>query len=111
MYKFSELSYETPHYEKEREDLINYKNEIMSASTYEEIRRVWFSMKESMQYVDYLEQLAYIRYLCGISNEFYKEEVRIQDIKYPQLAVLQKECDKVFLYSEYIDEFGLEFGD
>ena len=111
MHIFSELSYERPCYEKEQEVLINYKNEIMSASTYEEIRRVWLSMKESMQYIDYLEQLAYTRYLCGISNEFYKEEVRIQDIKYPQLAVLMKECDKAFLDSEYIAEFGLEFGD
>lgn len=111
MYNFSVLCYERPPYEKEREALINYKNELMSASTYEELRRVWFSMKESMQYVDYMEQLAYIRYLCGISNEFYKDEVSIQDIEYPRLAILQKECDKVFLDSEYITEFGLEFGD
>ena len=111
MYKFSELKYERPHYENQREILINYKNELMSASSYQEIRRVWLSMKESMQYVDYMEQLSYTCYLCGISYEFNKEEVNIQDIKDPQLAVLQKECDKVLLDSEYITEFGLEFGD
>ena len=39
MYKFNELIYERPDYEKEQKALINYRYEIMSASSYEEIRR------------------------------------------------------------------------
>src|SRR4051812_37761260 len=111
MYKFSEIQYVRPDYQKEQEVLIKYKNKIRAASSYIEIRQLWLAMKESMQYVDYLEQYAYTCYLCGISFEFYKEEVRIQNIEYPQLAVLQNECDRVLLDSPYIKKFGAEFGD
>lgn len=111
MYKFLELNYARPDYKNEQEILLKYRDEIASASSYEEARYLWLSMKEFMQYVDYLEEYAYICYLCGISNRFYKEEVRMQNIEYPKLAALQNECDRVFLNSPYIKEFGLEFGD
>lgn len=111
MYKFSELNYSRPKYKEEQKKLMKYKEEIYSASSYEEIRHLWLSMKESMQYVDYFEQYAYTCFLCGISFEFYKDEVNIQDIVDPQLTVLQNECDKLFLDSPFIKDFALEFGD
>jgi len=110
MYNFYDLDYSRPDYKKQQNTLLNLKKEIMTASSYDEIRQLWFSMKESMQYVDYLEEYAFICYLCGISYDFYKEEVRIQDTEYPQLSALQKECDTVFLNSPYLRAFGTEFG-
>lgn len=81
MSKFYELNYSRPDYKQAKENLIKYKNEILNASSYEEIRKAWLSMKEDMQYLEYIEEIAYIRYLCGISYDFYKEEVRIQNIE------------------------------
>jgi hypothetical protein len=66
MYKFLDLNYERPVYKIEQEILLKYESEIRSASSYEEIRQLWISMKKSMEYTDYLEEYAYICYLCGI---------------------------------------------
>ncbi|HWT73513.1 MAG TPA: M3 family metallopeptidase [Mobilitalea sp.] len=111
MNKFNELSYIRPDYKQEKENLLKYKNMILNASSYADVRKSWLSMKEAMQYLEYIEETAFIRYLCGISNDFYKEEVRIHNIEDPQIAVLQNECDKLLLNSSYINEFRLEFGD
>ena len=111
MRKFNEVNYIRPDYKEEKENLLKYKNKILNASCYTDIRQSWLSMKESMQYLEYIEEIALIRYLCGISNNFYKEEIRIQNIEDPQIAVLQNECDKLLLDSAYINEFCLEFGD
>lgn len=111
MNKFSEFSYTRPDYKQEKENLLKYKNKILNATSYEDIRQSWLSMKEVMQYLEYIEEIAFIRYLCGMSDEFYKEEVRIQNLEDPQIVVLQNECDKLLLNSSYIEDFRLEFGD
>ncbi len=46
MNKFKELSYTRPDYKQEKEKLLIYKNKILSASSYEDIRQSWLSMKE-----------------------------------------------------------------
>ncbi|QHQ62984.1 hypothetical protein Ana3638_21175 [Anaerocolumna sedimenticola] len=111
MNKFSEFSYTRPDYKQVKENLLKYRYKILNATSYEDIRQSWLSMKEVMQYLEYIEEIAFIRYLCGMSDEFYKEEVRIQNIEDPQIVVLQNECDKLLLNSSYIDHFRLEFGD
>lgn len=110
MSKFYELKYLRPDYKQVKENLVKYKNEILNASSYENIRQAWLSMKEYMQCIEYIEEMAYIRYLCGISYEYYKEEVRIQNVEDPQIAAIQNECDKLLIYSPYAKEFELEFG-
>jgi M3 family oligoendopeptidase len=110
MYTFTGIKYLRPDYKKAQEVLLGYVRDIKAASSYEEIRQLWISMRESMQYIDYLEEYAYVCFLCGMSYEFYAEEVRIQNIEYPQLEAMQKECDTALLNSPYISEFELEFG-
>ncbi len=65
---------------------------------------------EDMQYLEYIEEIAYIRYLCGVSYDFYEEEVRIQNVEDPQIAAIQNECDTLLINSPYAKEFELEFG-
>lgn len=110
MSKFYELNYSRPDYKQTKENLLKYKNEIFNASSYEDIRKAWLSMKEDMQYLEYIEEIAYIRYLCGVSYDFYKEEVRIQNVEDPQIAEIQNECDILLINSPYAKEFELEFG-
>jgi hypothetical protein len=70
MEKFFELDYSRPEYKREKESLIKYHDEILTASSYKDIRKLWLSMKESMQHLEFKEEIAFIRFLCGISNEF-----------------------------------------
>jgi hypothetical protein len=111
MNKFGEFEYTRPDYKQVKENLAKFKGRISGASSYEDIRQLWISMKESMQYLDYVEEIAYIRYLCGVTYDFYKEEVCNQDVEGPQIAALQNECDKLLLNSSYSKEFRQEFGD
>lgn len=111
MSKFYEFRYARPDYQQERENLIKFKNEILGALTYEDIRQTWLSMKEDMQYLNYVEEIAYIRYLCSISYDLNKEEVRIQNMEGPHIFELQSECDRLLLNSPFIKELSLEFGD
>ena len=110
MYTFSGITYERPDYNKQKEILKKYKEEMISARSYVELRRLWLSMKETMEYVDFIEQYAFNCYLCGVSYKFYKEEVKIHDIEHPLLSSLKKDCDNIIIRSPYVEKFSNEFG-
>lgn len=111
MSKFHELRYTRPDYKREKEILLDYKSKVMNATSYEDIRCQWLSLRENVQRLEYMEELAYIRYLCGMSNDFYKKEVEFHNSEDPYLQELQNECDNLLLNSSYIQEFRFEFGD
>lgn len=111
MDKFSELKYVRPDYEKEKAVLLKYKDELAAVSTYQEFRNLWLSMNESLQYMEMLEEIGFIRHMMDTSNEFYQEEMRICNIEDPQIAVYKDACDKVVLSSPYISDFKSEFGE
>ena len=110
MEKYKEIKYTRPRYKTQIKNLEKYREQLSIASSYEEARSLWLSMKKSMQYIDFLEQYAYTNFLCGYSFDFYSNEVNIQNMEYPKLVSLQKECDKIILNSPYVNDFSSEFG-
>ncbi|HEX2986314.1 MAG TPA: M3 family metallopeptidase [Caproiciproducens sp.] len=111
MYKYHELNYSRPDYQEEQKKLMKYKNKMSRASSCDEIRRLWISMKESAQYVRYMEQYAYTCFLNGISFDFMKDEIRIINTESQKLDSLQNDCDRILLNSPYIKKFSVEYGD
>jgi hypothetical protein len=111
MQKFSELKYISPNYEVEKAALLKFKEEMATASSYENFRDLWLSRKNADQYLDMLTDLAYIRFLTDTSDTFYKNTVHTDSIEEPQIRLLRKECDDVLLDSLYIDGIKAEFGD
>ncbi|MFD1176442.1 M3 family metallopeptidase [Paenibacillus puldeungensis] len=111
MQKFTELNYICPDYEKEKASLLKSKEDMAAASSYEEIRDLWLSRKNTDQYLDMLTDLAYIRFLTDTSDSFYNNAVHIDSIEEPRIRLLRKECDDMLLDSPYIEEIRAEFGD
>lgn len=111
MQKFTELKYICPDYEKEKASLLNSKEGMANASSYEEFRDLWLSRKNKDEYLDMLTDLAHIRFLTDTSEPFYKNAVHTDSIEEPQIKLLRKECDDVLLDSPYIEEIRAEFGD
>ena len=110
MDKFLDLIYNRPNYEFQKEKLLQSKKMMLQSQTYEELRNTWIEMKDSMYRLDFIETIAYIRYLCGIDTAIYRPEVMIQSEEDPKLTVLQNECNQVLLDSAFLSEFQEEFG-
>lgn len=111
MEKFAKLKYKCPDYEKEKASLLKSKENMATASSFEEFRDLWLSRKNKDQYLDMLTDLAYIRFLTDTSEPRYKNAVHIDSIEEPQMKLLRKECDDVILDSPYIEGIRAEFGD
>ncbi|MDF2649543.1 MAG: oligoendopeptidase family [Paenibacillus sp.] len=111
MLKFSELKYICPNYDAEKAALLKSKEDMITASSYEDFRGLWLSRKNMDQYLDMLTDLAYIRFLTDTSNTFYKNAVHTDSIEEPQIKLLRKECDDVILDSPYTEGIKAEFGD
>ena len=59
---------------KKKAALLKYKDKLATASSYKEFLDLWLSRKEPDQYMNMMEELAYIRFLTNTSDEFYKME-------------------------------------
>lgn len=110
MDKYSNIIYNRPNYEFQKEKLLQSKKMMLQSRSYEEIRNTWIEMKDSMYRLDYIETIAYIRYLCGIDTTIYSPEVKIQSEEDPKLTALQNECNQILLDSAFLSEFQEEFG-
>ncbi len=95
MDKFLNIIYNRPNYEFQKEKLLQSKKMMFQSRSYEEIRNTWIEMKNSMYRLDYIETIAYIRYLCGIDTTIYSPEVKIQSEEDPKLTALQNECNQI----------------
>jgi len=111
MQKFSELKYINPNYEVEKAALLKSKEDMATASSYEEFRDLWLSRKNMDQYLDMLTDLAYIRFITDTSDTFYENAVHVDSIEEPKIKLLRKECDDILLDSPYVEEIKAEFGD
>ena len=66
---FSQWTYERPNYESLKNRLKELKERIQDASSYEELRSAWLEVKCEIEYMDYQDEIVYIRHLCGIDYE------------------------------------------
>lgn len=66
MEKYKEIKYTRPRYKTQLKKLEKYREQLSIASSYEEARSLWLSMKKSMQYIDFLEQYAYTNFFMWL---------------------------------------------
>ncbi len=108
--KFSSWSYTRPDYAEIRNKIMNYRNEMQNATSYQMLRDVWLNVKKEMEYMEFQEQIIYIRHLCGIDYEYSLKEVEMQNREDPKLYALCDECNVIAATSEYCHELEKEFG-
>lgn len=108
--KFSEWSYTRPDYPEVRNKINSYKSKMQNASSYQMFRDAWLNVKKEMEYMEFQEEIVYIRHLCVIDYEYSLKEVEIQNKEDSELYALCDECNVIAAMSEYRHELEQEFG-
>lgn len=108
--KFSLLEYERPDYEALKNRLGALKKRMEAPASYEELRDAWLAVKKEIEYAEYLEEIAYIRHLCGIDYEASTREVELQNAEEPAIDALRDACTRLALASPYASRLEEEFG-
>ena len=108
--KFSGWPYERPNYAAIKVRLKGLKERIQNASSYEELRSAWLEVKSEIEYMEYHEEIVYIRHLCGIDHEASLKEVEIQNVEEPEVYAHRDECNLLVKNSGYATMLENEFG-
>ncbi len=108
--KFSAWNYTRSDYPEVKKKINDYKNKMQGAASYPVFRDAWLDVKKEIEYMVFLEEIIYIRHLCGIDYEHSLKEVEIQNREDPMVYALRDECDRMAAVSVYRAELEQEFG-
>ena len=108
--KFSEWGYTRPDYSEVKRKVSDCKSKMQSAVSYQMFRDAWLEVKKELEYMEFQEEIIYIRHLCGIDYQYSLEEVEIHYREDPPLYVLRDECNRIAAASGYRNELEQEFG-
>ncbi|MDE7222195.1 MAG: hypothetical protein K2O34_00260 [Acetatifactor sp.] len=108
--KFSTWDYLRPDYSAVKEKINDSKNRMQNATSCQMLRNAWLDVKKEIEYMEYQEEIIYIRHLCGIDYQYSLEEVEIQNREEPSVYALRDECNRIAADSEYRYELEQEFG-
>ncbi len=108
--KFSKWYYTRPHYSEIKKKLKDCKNRMKTAMSYQMFRDIWLEAKREIEYMEFQEEIIYIRHLCGIDYQYSLGEIEIQNKEDPLLYALYDECNRIAATSQYRYELEQEFG-
>ena len=108
--KFSEWSYTRPDYAETAKKVSACKDRMQRADSYQMFRDAWLDMKKEIEYLEYQEEIIYIRHLCGIDYSYSLEEVEIQSREEPPIYALRDACNMLAAVSPYRQKLEQEFG-
>ena len=108
--KFSEWGYTRPDYSEVKKKVNDCKSKMQNAISYQMFRDAWLDVKKEIEYLEYQEEIIYIRHLCGIDYQYSLKEVEIQSKEDPTLYALCDECNMTAAVSGYRNELEQEFG-
>lgn len=109
-FKFEDIKYERPDFDKISKRIDEYTERLKSAKTYEETRAVMFEEDKESQAFNSMITIAYIRHTLNTADEYYEEEVQYG---YRQIPVLQGklvEFTNEIFNSPFRKELEAEFG-
>lgn len=99
--RFSEWVYTRPDYLEVKSKINNYKSKMQNASSYQMLRDAWLNIKKEIEYLEFQEEIIYIRHLCGIDYQYSLQEVEIQNREEPEVYALRDECNMIAKMSQY----------
>ena len=108
--RFSQWAYERPDYAALKKRLNELKKRIQNAASYEELREAWLGVKTETEYMEYQEEIAYVRHLCGLDFEKNTKEVEIQNAEEPAVYALRDKCNLLAKQSCWASGLENEFG-
>ena len=108
--KFSKWNYIRPDYSEVKKKIKGYKDKMQNATSYQMFRDAWLDVKKEIEYLEFQEEIIYIRHLCGIDYQYSLEEIEIQNKEGPPVYALRDECNAIAGASGYRHELEQEFG-
>ena len=108
--RFSQWAYERPDYAALKKRLNELEKRIQNAASYEELREAWLGVKTETEYMEYQEEIAYVRHLCGLDFEKNTKEVEIQNAEEPAVYALRDKCNLLAKQSCWASGLENEFG-
>lgn len=93
--KFSTWNYTRPDYSKVKKKINECKSKMQNAGSYQLFREVWLDVKKEMEYLEFQEEIIYIRHLCGIDYQYSLKEIEIQNKEEPSIYALRDECNRL----------------
>lgn len=108
--QFSKWKYTRPDYSEVKKKINDCKNRMQNAASCQKFCDAWLDVKKEIEYMEFQEEIIYIRHLCGIDYEYSLEEVEIQDREDPFVYAMRDECNRIAAASGYREELEKEFG-
>ncbi|HBA51155.1 MAG TPA: hypothetical protein DCZ91_25815 [Lachnospiraceae bacterium] len=108
--KFSQWNYTRPDYSQVKKNISDYRNKMQNATSCQMLRDAWLDVKKDIEYMEFQEEIIYIRHLCGIDYQYSLEEVEMHYRENPSVYALRDECDRIAADSGYCNELEQEFG-
>ena len=109
--KFSEMTYTRPDPAASKQRLSALTEELKSAKSYEEARRVFLSQQELMSHISTAATLASIRHSIDTRDKFYDGEEKFWNNFNPELEEYNQAWTAAMLESPFRADFEKEYGD
>ena len=105
MKKFCEIVYESPDFEKEKQEIKSYIEQLKQAKSADEMREIYEQEQKRSEWFATMETVASVRSSIDTTDTFYSEELQKFYAEVPKLALLYQQADRVILDSPYKEAF------
>lgn len=111
MKTFAEIQYTRPDYQAVAAQLTAYTEQLKNASSYEEMKQVFFDKQKYMREPATMASVCHIRADINTADPFYAEEKKFINRESPSLIGYEKAWNQALLASPFRAQFSEEFGD
>ena len=109
-WKFSELEYVRPDFEKVKENLKASIDKMKAAESFTEALSVYTESDNEINELMMLYTIVYIRHTVDTSDKFYEEEKKVFDAEFPTFGPLMVESGDAISESKFRADFETKFG-
>ncbi len=81
--QFSKWKYTRPDYSEVKKKINDCKNRMQNAASYQKFCDAWLDVKKEIEYMEFQEEIIYIRHLCGIDYEYSLEKLEYKTGRTP----------------------------
>lgn len=109
-WKFSELEYVRPDFDKAKENLKSYIKKIREADSFTAALSAYTESEKEIDHLMMMYTLVYVRHTLDTSDKFYEEEHEVFNSQFPTFGPISVESGEALNESKYRDDFETKFG-
>ena len=109
-WKFSELEYVRPDFDKVKENLKSYIKKGREADSFTAALSAYTESENEINHLMMMYTLVYIRHTLDTSDKFYEEEHEVFNAQFPTFGPISVESGEALNESKYRADFETKFG-